>query len=84
MNGWDLRSTRIGDRALAQTPLDLGVARGLADTAGRAALATQPCGFARFLLRPTVRSSSHAVSFCLSYGVSSFSSAVCNRLPGAS
>ena len=66
----NLGSTGIRDRALTQTTLDLCVRRGLALTARCAALAAQPCGFARLLLCPPVRSSSVLVSFCVSDSVS--------------
>ena len=66
----NLSGTRIGNSALTQTTLDLCVRRGLTLSACCAALATQRCGFARFLFRPPVRSSSVLVSFRLSDSVS--------------
>jgi hypothetical protein len=66
----NLGGAGIGNGALPQTAFDFCVRRRLTLATRCAALAAQPCGFARLLLRPPVRSSSDPVSFWVSYEVS--------------
>jgi hypothetical protein len=66
----NLRGTRIGDGALAQTALDLSIGRRLALTARCTALAAQPCGIACLVPRPPMRSGSVLISFRVSDSVS--------------
>ena len=70
-NASRISAARGSVTARSRKPRSISASEGGSRSSARcAALAAQPCGFARFLLRPPVRSSSVLVSFRLSDSVS--------------